>query len=141
MGERAWLAPHAGILARALVDLGRYGEAEEWSRRAEEMSAGDDVDAQKHWRQARARVLAQKRPIESERLARETVALAEQTDMTSDHGDALMDLAEVVELAGKRDEASAAFEQALVLYERKGNIVMADRAGSKLARLSPKISP
>jgi hypothetical protein len=32
------------------------------------------------------------------------------------------------ELAGKRDEASVALEQALALYERKGNLVMVQRA-------------
>ena len=40
-------------------------------------------------------------------------------------GEANADLAEVLLLAGRRDEAVAALEQALERYERKGNLVSA----------------
>ncbi len=50
-----------------------------------------------------------------------------------DHAKALADLAEVLELAGRREEAAAALEQALELYERKGNLVMAERTRERLA--------
>jgi tetratricopeptide (TPR) repeat protein len=136
MGERGWLASNAGILARALVALGRFDEAEEWSHRAEEMTSTDDVDAHVRWRRARAVVFARwGQFVEAERLARVAVALIGQTDMTNDHGDALMDLAEVLELASKHTEAADAIEQAVGLYERKGNVVMSERARSSLAEL------
>jgi class 3 adenylate cyclase/tetratricopeptide (TPR) repeat protein len=136
MGERGWLASNAGILARALVALERFDEAEEWSHRAEEMSSIDDVDAQVRWRRARAVVFGRRRQfVEAERLARVAVALIGQTDMTNDYGDALMDLAEVLELASKHAEAVDAIEQAIGLYERKGNVVMSERARSSLAEL------
>ena len=50
-------------------------------------------------------------------------------------GDAYADLAEVLLLAGKPDEAAAALEQALERYERKGNLVSAQRARARLAEL------
>jgi len=133
MGEKNWLSTRAGELAQALCALGRFDEAEEWSRKSEALGASDDVVTQMLWRQVRAKVLA--RPgehAEAERLAREAVALAEQTNTVSFHGDALMDLAEVLELTGRREEAATALEQALALYERKGNVVMAERARAQL---------
>ena len=54
------------------------------------------------WRQARGKLLARRGELEEgERLAREAVALAEETDMLNVHGDALLDLAEVLALAGR----------------------------------------
>jgi hypothetical protein len=81
------------------------------------------------WRQVRGQVLAQRGDLEEgERLAREAVALAEETDMLNAHADALSDLADVVSLAGR--DPRAELEQALELYERKGNLVMAERTRS-----------
>jgi len=86
------------------------------------------------WRQVRGKVLARRGEFEeAEGLGREAVALAEQTDMIDQHADVLMDLAEVLELASKA--SCAALEQALALYERKGNLVMAERARARLADL------
>jgi len=41
----------------------------------------------------------------------------------------------VLSLAGKPDEAAAALEQALERYERKGNLVSAQRSRTRLAEL------
>ena len=85
------------------------------------------------WRQVRAKVLARRgEHAEAERLAREAVAIGDETDMLDAQGDAYADLAEVLLLAGKRDEAAAALEQALERYERKGNVVMAARTRDRL---------
>jgi hypothetical protein len=43
------------------------------------------------------------------------------------------DLAEVLTLAGRLDDACAALIRALALYERKGNLVMAERTRARLA--------
>ena len=71
---------------------------------------------------------------EGELLAREAVALADETDMLNAHADALIDLAEVLALAGQ--DARAELDGALALYERKGNLVMAERTRSRLAELT-----
>ena len=39
-------------------------------------------------------------------------------------------------LAGKREEAGEALKQALECYDRKGNVVMAERTRDRLAVLS-----
>jgi thioredoxin-like negative regulator of GroEL len=68
-------------------------------------------------------------------LAREAVAILEPTDSLDEQGAALADLAEVLTAAGHRDEARAALEQALDRYERKKNLVMAQRVRARLADL------
>ena len=83
----------------------------------------------------RGKVLARRGELqEGERLAREAVALADETDMLNAHADALIDLAEVLALAGQGGRAE--LDQAFALYERKGNLVMAERARSRLAELT-----
>ena len=85
-------------------------------------------------RQARAKVLARRgEHAEAERLAREAVAIGATTEHLNAQGDANADLAEVLLLGGKADEAAAALEQALDRYERKGNLVMARRMRDRLA--------
>src|SRR5712691_3875164 len=51
MGEKGWLSTLAGELAQALCALGRFDEAEEWSRKSEQLGASDDVVTQMIWRQ------------------------------------------------------------------------------------------
>jgi hypothetical protein len=46
-----------------------------------------------------------------------------------------VDLAEVLSLAGRPQEAAAALGQAVGCYERKGNIVSTQRAQARLAEL------
>ena len=88
------------------------------------------------WRQVRAQILARRgEHAEAERLAREAVAIGERTDSIDLLGDAERDLGEVLVLAGRPEDAAAALEQAAALYERKGNVVMAERVHNRRAAL------
>ena len=71
----------------------------------------------------------------AERVARQSVAVIAETDFLNDHGDALMDLAEVRRLAGYADEAIDVVQQALRLYRRKGNVVSEAAASRALEEL------
>jgi hypothetical protein len=85
------------------------------------------------WRRARAKVLARRGDhAEAARLVRDAVALSEGTDGLDAQGDAYADLGDVLVLGGELDDAAAAFEQALERYERKGNLVMAERTRERL---------
>jgi class 3 adenylate cyclase/tetratricopeptide (TPR) repeat protein len=136
LGEKSSQSTAAGKLAQALYALDRLEEADAWAGRAAELGASDDAFTQMLWRQVKAKVLARRAErAEAERLAREAVAIGEQTDLLNAQGDAYADLGEVLSLAGKPDEAAAALEQALMRYERKGNLVMAGRARARLEEL------
>ena len=92
------------------------------------------------WRQVRAKVHARRgEHADAERLAREAVAICDETELLDQQGDAYADLAEVLLLTGKPDEAAAALEQALERYERKGNLVSAQRMRDRLAGLREKV--
>ena len=134
LGELGFLSTAAGVLAQALYALDRLDEADAWAGRAIQLGASDDAHTQMLSRQARAKVLARRgEHAEAERLAREAVAIGEGTDVLNMQGDANADLAEVLLLSEKTDEAVAALEQALDRYERKGNLVMAGRTRDRLA--------
>ena len=136
LGERSMLSTAAGRLAQALYALDRLDEADAWARRSEELGASDDMFTQMLWRQVRAKVLARRgEHPEAERLVREAVAIGEKTDLLDPQGNLYADLAEVLLLAGKPDKEVAALEQALARYERKENLVMAERVRARLAEL------
>jgi tetratricopeptide (TPR) repeat protein len=87
-------------------------------------------------RQVQALVLARRgEHAEADRLAREAVARVEQSDSLTFQGDAWYDLAEVLEAAGREDEAAAALAEALDRYERKQNVPLARQVRERLADL------
>jgi tetratricopeptide (TPR) repeat protein len=136
MGERGFLSTGAGNLAQALYALDRLEESGAWARRAAELGASDDLVTQMLWRQVEAKLLARTGRFEdAERLVVEAVAITEATDMLDQQADVHADHGEVLVLAGKPDEAIAAFELAHERYARKGNIVNAERVRERLAEI------
>jgi class 3 adenylate cyclase/tetratricopeptide (TPR) repeat protein len=134
LGEQALASTAAGRLAQALYELDRLDEAEIWAGRAAELGSSDDATTQALWRQVKAKVVARRgEHAEAERLAREALAIAEETDQLNYVAEAYADLGEVLALAGRADEAAAAFAEALARYERKENLVMAERTRARLA--------
>jgi DNA-binding SARP family transcriptional activator/tetratricopeptide (TPR) repeat protein len=137
-GDRAGLAAGAADLADVLLVLGRHGEAERWCSLAEQTGAHDDVWTQVGWRAARLKLLAHGGDlVAAEALAREAVALVEPSDALNDRAKAFLDLAEILGLGGRTDEAREAVEEALALFGRKENVAGASRAESRLAELAP----
>jgi tetratricopeptide (TPR) repeat protein len=129
------------LLAQSLVALGRDEEAEAALALAEELSASDDITDQILARRVRAKLLARRgEHSPAERLARGAVAIAEQTDSLNDHGDALTDVAEVLTLAGRHEDAAIELEGALRLDEEKGNLVSAGKARARLAVLREAVA-
>jgi tetratricopeptide (TPR) repeat protein len=129
LGEKYLLSTVAGELARVLYGQGRYEEAEAMSRKAEELAAADDVGSQTLWRSARAKISARLgRHAEALRLAWEAVELIGRTDAHLTKAETLLDLAEVLRIAEREDEADAAMQEAAGLLEAKGSVVAAQRA-------------
>jgi class 3 adenylate cyclase/tetratricopeptide (TPR) repeat protein len=124
----------AAILAEAICAQGRDSEAEELASVAQQAAHPDNLEAQIGWRLVRAKLLARKGEVDgAERLAREAVELAFGTDALNLRGDCFHRLAEVLNLAGRGAAISTAVEQAIRLYEKKGNVVSAEQARSLLA--------
>jgi class 3 adenylate cyclase/tetratricopeptide (TPR) repeat protein len=141
LGEQSVLPTAAATLARALYALDRLEEADAWAGRAAELGVSDDAWTEMLWRQVRAKVLARRgEHAEAERLAREAVAICDETDMLDAQGDAYADLAEVLKFASKPTEAASALEQALERYERKESRVSAQRARERLAELQNPVA-
>src|SRR5437016_1648108 len=131
------LGTYLSLLGRELCALGRFDEAEALARRGRELAPDDDIEAGL-WRRVQARVLAHRgEHSEAERLAREAVARVEESDNLPWQGDAWCELAEVLEAAGRRDDAIDAWREALDRYERKGIIPLARRVRERLAAAQP----
>jgi class 3 adenylate cyclase/tetratricopeptide (TPR) repeat protein len=134
MTDRAMLATTSAMLAQAVYAQGRMREADELCQAAADAAAVDDIVTQVLWRGVRAKILAHEgRCEQAQPLARAAVALIEATDLLSLHGDAMLDLAEVLRACGRADDAERAVRAALSLYEKKGNTPGAARARSLLS--------
>jgi tetratricopeptide (TPR) repeat protein len=132
-GNPRVLSTFAPALGRSLCMLGRYDEAEPLAQLGRELGDEQDAITQMFWRQVLALVLSHRGQHQgAEQLAGEAVAIAERTDALTWHGDALCDLAEVLQNGGRSQEAAAALGQALELYERKRNLAMADQVRKRL---------
>jgi class 3 adenylate cyclase/tetratricopeptide (TPR) repeat protein len=133
LGDTGYRATATARLADSLLGLGRLEEAERETELAEALAAPDDRVSQALWRQVRAKLRARSgRHDEAQALARAAVALFAETDMVDYHAHALADLAEVLRPAGSPAEP---LEQAVTLFERKGNAVAAERVRASLVEI------
>ena len=129
IGERARLSSAAALVGRLLYAEGRYDESEHYNRVSAETALADDVVSHVLWRGTSAKVLAHYGDtVRAQELADAAVGLAQDTDFLMLHGDALSDRAEVLRMFDQPESAARDLEQAIVVYDRKGIRVSADRA-------------
>jgi tetratricopeptide (TPR) repeat protein len=126
MGNHGHFVTVAPVLADALIAQGRGDEAAPLIELVIQWAMADDLDPQIGWRRMQAKLLVDRGDFEiAERLTREAVELAAGTDFLELHARALADLAEVLRLTGRPQEALAELDRALRLHEQKGNLVAA----------------
>ena len=136
IGEGWFLSVTAVDLLRAIYEQGRYDDAFALLETVDE-TPGPDCEWLVKRRGVPACLLARHGQIEEgERLAREGVAVAADSEFVVLHADVLMDLAEVLELAGRPEEAREAKADAVCIYERKGNVAAARKARELLTATS-----
>ena len=129
MEERAFWSTKACEVAQSVYCLGRFEEAETWARQAADTGASDDVITQLMSRQVLAKVAARHGEFEKARaVAAEALALSDGMDAPLSQGDACLDVAEVLWLAGDPAGAVQHAERAASFYRRKGATVPLDRA-------------
>jgi tetratricopeptide (TPR) repeat protein len=138
VAERAHEGPLVGCVAASRANLlpapdpdaiaatGAADAALELAALAASRAAPADTATQVAWRTGRARALARLgRTAEADRVAREAVSLAEQTDSVDLRANALLYLAEVLEAADRPVEAASFGARATRLLTRKGAIATA----------------
>jgi len=127
------LATRAGALAAALYEQKRYGEAETWTDLARRSAGADDLDAALSWQPTQARLLARRGAlVEAEQLARAAVESVRRTDSLNRYADCLLALADILRIAGDEAKASTVTQEAIRLYEGKGNLVSAKQARASI---------
>jgi predicted ATPase len=135
-GRSGTLSGYASVRGRMLSAVGRYDEAEQLAAQGRDLGDEHDPVTQSFWRQVAALVAAHRgEHAEAERLAREALTYSLKTGAPRLQGDAYYDLAEVLQVAGRREEAAAAWHQALDHYESKGIIPLARRTRERLSAL------
>jgi class 3 adenylate cyclase/tetratricopeptide (TPR) repeat protein len=138
MGDHGILASSLPRLGEALYAQGQYQQAEVMAQRGREFMIADDIDAQMRSRRLQAKLLArQEQFAAAEHLAQRAVHLSDTTDIIGERATTLMDLADVLLLAGRAEAAHAAVARALEYFELKENIVDAQRARERLAATEP----
>lgn len=131
-GETYFLSTMAALLARLARERGDDAQALAFSMTAEQATADDDTESQALWRMVRAPILARTGDLaQAEELARSALALVRQTESPMLQADALAELAEVLHLARRGDEARATIAEAKAIYDAKGNRVAARRAAGR----------
>jgi class 3 adenylate cyclase/tetratricopeptide (TPR) repeat protein len=131
LGEVAYRSTVTACLAEALYADGQYEAAEQMALQAEQESAALDSINFAVARAVRARLAAQRGAHDSaDELSKSALEYANRMDMPSVHGDALVARAYVLRARGRQDEATQALEQALELYEQKGDLASAARVRS-----------
>jgi class 3 adenylate cyclase/predicted ATPase len=136
IGERGYRSTMATQLAEALYRLDRKVDAEHFADLSLELTSTYDIATQARGRAVKAKLLAAKGDYEAAyHLAREAVGLSEDTDDLFMRGQILMAQAEVLSLGGRDADAIPVLRQAVEVSERKGNVVTAQEARSRLADL------
>jgi tetratricopeptide (TPR) repeat protein len=131
MGDRAFLAWEALLIAQALEAQGRVDEAEEWLTTSLRLAG----DAEADHLVLRARIQAARGRLD---VAEELVcsAIARGPDSPVPFGnDAHLTLAEILVRAGRAQEAREAAEQALERFAAKGIVPLVERASALLGAL------
>jgi DNA-binding SARP family transcriptional activator len=131
--DHAALPTVAAELACTLAHMGDLREATELALSARARTSPDLIGTETLWRRALALVAAQEgRAEEALRLSNEARTRAAATDWLTFRGETLEEAATVHELAGDAAEANAARREALETYQRKGNVVGAERMRRRL---------
>jgi tetratricopeptide (TPR) repeat protein len=127
-------------LVDALVAQGRDEEGLQLAHLAARKAVPEDIDAQVGWRRVLAKVLGRRGELhEAQRLAHEAMAIADGTDYLEHRAQVRADLADVLDLAHRPEEAASTLEEALRLMEQKGNVVAAASLRKRLGVLPTNV--
>ena len=126
----------AAILANVLVETGDLEEAARYAELAEKLADADDTWSQAAWRTARAGVLVRRAElVDADRLATEAVDLVRAGDDLTLRAETLVTAAAIRAGTGHERDAAAWLDEALAIYDEKGDHVSGTRVRERLASL------
>ncbi len=126
-------------LVDALLAQGLDDEGLKLADLAAQKAIPEDIDAQAGWRRARAKLLARRGDLsEALQLASDAMTIAEPTEFLDLRAQVRADLADVLDLAGRREESASALQGAVRLFEQKGNLAAATQLRNRLAIPQPE---
>jgi len=117
----------AALLARVLFLKGDAAGADEFCRIAIDLADDDDIDAQVRSKTVQARLMAEVQGAAALEIAEQAVELSSRTADLELRGDALVDLATIIQTLRGREAAEPPLREALRLYELKGDLVSSER--------------
>jgi class 3 adenylate cyclase/tetratricopeptide (TPR) repeat protein len=135
LGEMGLRATVAAMLARVLLLRGDLARATDYSTIAMDLAEEDDLDAQVRSQLVQARLLAAARDDRAIELAERAVRQSKEMSDLSLRGEALEDLAQVIETLQGTEEAEPPLREALTLFEEKGDLVSSQRVRALLDRV------
>ncbi len=134
----AWRVDQVALLGEALYQQARYDEARSILASTDPPGPTLALLTRARWQAPHVKLLARAGEVErAERLARDMVAQAAETDDLTAHGTALWALADVLHTAGSSAAAVAA-QQAVAVFRRKGNIVAAARVDALVSQAATR---
>ena len=126
----------AALLAEVLYQQERYREAEDLVETESRAEGGTPEDRARLGSVAAKLAARRGDRREAESLVLEALALADTAWPLEVRGDVRLDLAEVLLLDGRPKEAAVAAEEALRIFEKRGNVPSAARARERLRDLA-----
>ena len=127
--HQEWHAYFLARLGEARLEQGDPGTAADLAEQARAMAVATDVETSIWWRRVAARALAVTGDArKAGRVAREALALADDTDELLLRAGARIDLAEVLLDGGRRAEALTLVREGVDLLDLKGALPLAARA-------------
>jgi hypothetical protein len=124
--ERGFLASVTGMLAEAVLDAGAVDEARSLVDRCRAIASDDDADAQQRWRLVSAKILA-RNGMEREAIALLAEVEARPPTFPAWSGFVAADVAEILALAGRAEEAGDRLEEARRRFGTKGIVAASSR--------------
>ncbi len=132
----------AAMLGRVHLRRGNQHEAERFVGEAKAAAVETHFDAQIKWRSLQAIIDARRGNHDTaESLALKASALAEQSGQPDTRAEAILDLTEVLRLAGRRQEATEAANKALHIYQNRGSPILAGQVQQLLDDLKTDKTP
>jgi DNA-binding SARP family transcriptional activator len=135
-GDAAWLATNTASLAEAVYRQGRFDEALELSAFALATAPPGHLTSRSPAMRANALALAAVGRIdEAIEVATRLLDMLADSDVLNERGEASAAAAEVLQGAGRSSEARRRWEDALRMFDEKGNAVASERVRGRLAEV------